>query len=327
MRRVIFRILAVVALGATTALLAGCGSGVGDSVANKPIPADTVALMHKMGLRENAPVLVRIFKRESELEIWKQRDDGRYALLKTYPICRWSGDLGPKLNQGDKQAPEGFYAVGMGQLNPRSNYHLSFNIGFPNALDKAYDRTGNFIMVHGDCRSAGCYAMTDALIEEIYAIVREALTGGQEKFQIQALPFRMTEENMKRYGTNKRWQAFWRDLKKGYDAFEQTRIPPKISVCERRYLVNVAFEGQTDRFGAADLCPPHHGYVPMIEETPQGPRIIEADAATANRYYAAQVTPADLRPESRPAAIAPAGTASLTSPQDLALRNSLAISR
>jgi murein L,D-transpeptidase YafK len=223
----------------TAFLLTACGGG-GVSPANLPIPQETLDLMQAKGLKASSPILVRIFKKESELEIWKRRDDGRYALLKTYPICRWSGKLGPKLKQGDKQAPEGFYTVNSWQMNPKSSYHLSFNLGYPNKLDKAYRRTGDFLMVHGNCRSAGCYAMTDVLIEEIYAIAREAFAGGQKKFQVQAMPFRMTDDNMKKYAKG-RWVGFWTDLKKGYDAFEITNIPPKIDVCERRYLVNAVF--------------------------------------------------------------------------------------
>ena len=90
------------------------------------------------------------------------------TIFKTYPICSYSGGLGPKIQQGDRQAPEGFYLVSLEQLNPRSKYYLAFNVGFPNAYDRAYGRTGSNIMVHGDCTSSGCYAMTDAVMEEIY---------------------------------------------------------------------------------------------------------------------------------------------------------------
>lgn len=324
MRRVVSAVLPAAALIVAALPLSGCGGGV--SPASLPIPAETKARMQKMGLRENAPIFVRIFKRESELEIWKQRDDGRYALLKTYPICKWSGDLGPKVRMGDKQAPEGFYTVAGQQMNPRSSYHLSFNLGFPNALDQAYQRTGDYLMVHGDCRSAGCYAMTDALIEEIYAIAREALAGGQEKFQVQALPFRMSDENMKRYA-DKRWQAFWGDLKRGYDAFELTRLPPKIDVCERRYLVNVSFGEAGRSVGASDACPPHRAFLPDIVETPQGPRIIEADASTATTFRAASREAAGSTLTAGHGDGRPVGAAALATPQDLALRQSLSLSR
>ena len=123
------------------------------------------------------------------MEIWKQNRDGEYALLKTYPICRWSGDLGPKKKQGDRQAPEGFYTITPGQMNPNSNYYLAFNTGYPNAYDRAWGYTGSELMVHGDCSSRGCYAMTDEQIQEIYALARESFFGGQKSFPA-CRPFR-----------------------------------------------------------------------------------------------------------------------------------------
>lgn len=301
-------------------ILTACGGGV--SPANMPIPQETLDLMQTQGLKKHSPIFVRIFKRESELEIWKQRDDGRYALLKTYPICKWSGNLGPKLKQGDKQAPEGFYMVKAYQMNPKSSYHLSFNLGYPNRLDKAYNRTGNFLMVHGNCRSAGCYAMTDVLIEEIYAIAREAFAGGQKKFQVQALPFRMSDENMKKFAKN-RWSGFWVDLKRGYDAFEMTSIPPKIDVCERRYLVNASFPSSITKIGAREICPPYKTFVPDIIETPEGPKIIQALMGSQNNGYRAS-NQATVRRHDRSRL---AGNRSFATPQSVALRNSMSISR
>lgn len=197
-------------------------------------------LLGRKGMQAGAPMFVRIFKEESELEVWKARDDGRFYHYKTYPICNWSGDLGPKVQQGDKQAPEGFYTVAKYQMNPNSSFHISFNLGYPNDYDKARNRTGNFLMVHGKCRSAGCYAMTDALIEEIYALARESFRNGQESFQVHAFPFRMTEANMVRHKKHK-WYRFWKTLKQGYDHFEEHRIPPNVVVCQKKYVVNVAW--------------------------------------------------------------------------------------
>ncbi len=199
-------------------------------------------LLGRKGMDQGAPIFVRIFKEESELEVWKARDDGRFYHFKTYPICNWSGDLGPKTAQGDRQAPEGFYNVSATQLNPNSQYYLAFNLGYPNAFDRSLKRTGNSLMVHGKCKSAGCYAMTDALIEEIYGLAREALKGGQDSFQVHAFPFRMTKANMARYQGNPNYK-FWRTLKQGYDFFETYRLPPQIAVCEHRYLVNVKLAG------------------------------------------------------------------------------------
>ncbi len=220
-------------------LLAGCSAAPQIAPADQPLTKQTLMLLGKKGMRVEAPIFVRIFKEESELEVWKQRDDGRFYHFKTYPVCNWSGDLGPKLKQGDKQAPEGFYRVAGNQLNPNSQFHVSFNLGYPNAYDKSLGRTGDFLMVHGKCKSAGCYAMTDALMEEIYGLARESLKGGQQAFEVHAFPFRMTDENMQRYRKSK-WIGFWRTLKKGYDHFEAHRVPPPIAVCEHRYIVNAS---------------------------------------------------------------------------------------
>src|SRR5262249_2448362 len=190
-----------------------------------------LALIEKKGMSKESPILARIFKEESELEIWKQDSTGQFALLKTYPICRWSGELGPKIKEGDRQAPEGFYTITPGQLNPNSSYYLSFNMAYPNAFDRAHGRTGAQLMVHGDCSSRGCYAMTDEQIGEIYALARESFFGGQHAFQIQAYPFRMTPLNMAKH-RNSPHLAFWKMLKQGYDHFEVSRHEPKVNVCD-----------------------------------------------------------------------------------------------
>jgi murein L,D-transpeptidase YafK len=239
-----FALMAPILLG-----LGGCFNFLGlggseDSVppAERQLPASTQALLAIKGMKQESPIFVRIFKEESELEVWKFKD-GRFQHFKTYPICAWSGGLGPKVQQGDRQAPEGFYTVSRTQLNPHSLYHLAFNIGFPNAYDSANGHSGSALMVHGDCKSAGCYAMTDAYIEEIYILAREAFNGGQTKFHVQALPFRMTAENMQRHKDSP-WYPFWLKLKDGYDAFEAAGKPPIVKVCSKQYLVNVSFHGQ-----------------------------------------------------------------------------------
>lgn len=140
---------------------------------NVPLSSELYALMSEKGVRKDSPLLIRSFKKESELEVWKQRGDGEYVLLKTYPICRWSGQLGPKKREGDRMTPEGFYHISPAQMNPNSSYYLSFNMGYPNAYDRAHGRTGAHLMVHGACSSMGCYSMTDDQIQDIYALVRE----------------------------------------------------------------------------------------------------------------------------------------------------------
>lgn len=189
----------------------------------------------KQSLREQNlalgnPVFLRIFKETSELEVWvAQSANTTFKLYKTYPICAYSGGLGPKLKEGDRQSPEGFYRVSRGQLNPQSNYHLSFNLGFPNAFDRHHGRTGSFLMVHGSCSSIGCYAMTNAGIEEIYLIVEAALDAGQTAVPVHAFPFRLTPANLERHASSP-WIGFWRQLQPAFDAFETTRRPPVISV-------------------------------------------------------------------------------------------------
>src|SRR6202042_1527729 len=230
--------LSVVVAGSLS--LAGCFTGEEGGYelptrASKALSPQMFALLDQKRMPKESPVLLRIFKEESELEVWKQDTSGRFELLKVYPICRWSGDLGPKVNEGDRQAPEGFYTITPGLMNPNSNYYLAINTGFPNAYDRANDRHGGFLMIHGDCSSRGCYAMTDEQIGEIYSLARESFLGGQPSFQIQAYPFRMTPANLARHRTNPH-MAFWKMLKIGNDHFEATHLEPKVDVCNRRYV-------------------------------------------------------------------------------------------
>lgn len=240
-------------------VLAGCN---GDTLstgakANRPIPDKLVAEIEAKNMDKGSPMLVRLFKQEAELEVWKQDRTGRFALLKTYPICRWSGDLGPKFKEGDRQAPEGFYSITPAQMNPTSAYYLSFNMGYPNAYDKAWGRTGSQLMVHGDCSSRGCYAMTDEQISEIYALGRESFFGGQSAFQVQAYPFRMTPQNMAKH-RNSPHMPFWKMIKEGNDAFEVTKQEPKVDFCEKKYVFNADKPENASRspvFRADAKCP------------------------------------------------------------------------
>ncbi len=191
-----------------------------------------------MGLKAGAPVLIRIFKASSELELWMERD-GAYALFAAYPICHWSGTLGPKLHEGDKQTPEGFYTLASRQLYRLGRWPLALNLGFPNAFDRKQKRDGSYILVHGGCSSVGCLAMTDPVIAEIYGLVKAALRGEQRYVPVHVFPFRMTEENLAAHG-GREWAGFWADLKEGYDSFERTHRAPRISVCEGRYRIEDA---------------------------------------------------------------------------------------
>jgi murein L,D-transpeptidase YafK len=253
-----FSILARFALvGAGAGLLAACqeSPGLGGPRAYQPIPAQTLALMSEKGTSKEAPIVIRTYKKEAEFEIWKKRSDGRYALLKTYPMCRWSGQLGPKVKEGDRQVPEGFYAITPGQMNPNSAYYLSFNVGYPNAYDRAHGASGGAIMVHGACSSAGCFSMTDQQIAEIYAIARESFAGGQREIQMQSYPFHMNAENFAKHRADPNI-AFWKQLKEGADNFEVTKAEPKVGVCGRHYVFNSTPENPGQRLEADAACPP-----------------------------------------------------------------------
>jgi len=195
------------------------------------------AALDKQGLRFGAPVFIRIFKLSSELEIWVEDDHGRFQKFRTYPICTFSGHLGPKIQTGDHQSPEGFYHVGQQQLNPWSQFHLAFNLGYPNRYDRSLGRTGSYLMVHGNCVSIGCYAMTDEGINEIYTLLATAIKQGQTNADVHIFPFRLTQEALSKYKTNP-WYAFWQNLKQGYDYFEHHKRPPNISVSNKRYLIH-----------------------------------------------------------------------------------------
>src|SRR6266702_4125626 len=230
--RSLIRALITSAALAAGVLLAGCNSDeislANNAKANQPVPPKLVADMAAKDMDLQSPMLVRLFKQEAELEVWKQDRSGRFGLLKTYPICRWSGDLGPKVREGDRQAPEGFYSINPGQMNPQSAYYLSFNTGYPNAYDKSLGHTGSQLMVHGDCSSRGCYAMTDEQIAEIYSLGRESFFGGQRAFQLQANPFKVTPQE------------------------------PKVDFCEKKYVFDAAKPPDATKdlvFDASAKCP------------------------------------------------------------------------
>jgi murein L,D-transpeptidase YafK len=213
-------------------------AGFGLSLPGTPDLGNLSRRLAANGVALGSPVFVRIFKREFELELWLLRD-GRFHRFAVYPICRWSGRIGPKLAHGDRQAPEGFYTVDERALNPASRWHRSFNLGFPNAFDRAHGRTGSLLMVHGGCSSIGCFAMTNRVIDEIWSLVTAALRNGQQRFQVQVFPFRMTERNFERHLSSE-FAGFWRELKAGHDLFEASLLPPRVGVCDGHYNFEVA---------------------------------------------------------------------------------------
>jgi murein L,D-transpeptidase YafK len=253
-----FRHFAYVSLMALA--LAGCNDALETTqidlskVKNKveqPLPSRILAEMSAKGMDRNSPIMIRIFKEEGALEIWKAKTDNRFDKIADYKICAWSGRLGPKVKQGDRQAPEGFYNLSRANLNPNSKYYLAINTGFPNRYDAVNGRSGTDLMIHGACSSSGCYSMTDQQVLEIYAFARDALKGGQQTVQLQAFPFRMTADNMVKHRMNENID-FWKMLKVGYDNFEVTKRPPEVNVCEKKYVFNQQTSGV---FNPGGKCP------------------------------------------------------------------------
>jgi len=297
-------VLTIIRMGGFAALallLSACVSTVldVDGKATQPIPAAILGDMSRKSMTPSAPILVRIFKQESELEIWKRDRSGKFALLKTYPMCRWSGKLGPKKENGDRQAPEGFYHVSAGMLNPNSQYYLSFNLGYPNKLEAALGYSGEALMVHGACSSSGCYALTDEGVSEIYAVAREALKGGQGSFQVQAFPFRMTPQNMAENRNDPNF-PFWSDLKQGYDSFEVTRRQPKVSYCEGRYVFDKEFEG-AEPHDVLAACPPAlNATAPLVAARTQSDRLaVEGLLSAGSTLSAHSYTDGGMHPSFR----------------------------
>jgi murein L,D-transpeptidase YafK len=271
-----------------------------------PIPSDTLALMAARHTSPGAPILMRLYKKESELEVWKKTRDGRFVLLKTFPICRWSGQLGPKTHQGDRQAPEGFYTVTPGQMNPNSSYYLSFNIGYPNAYDRAHGATGAHLMVHGACTSAGCFAMTDTAIRELYALAREAFAGGQRAFQFQSYPFRMTAQNMARYRSDPN-VPFWRQLKEGSDRFEATGLEPTVGVSSGRYAFAPFKDPAKEALAVARRSEEESRIATLVAEGSASLRVTYADGGQHPSFAALTRRGVSLGDVSRPETIALAG--------------------
>ncbi|WP_045855831.1 L,D-transpeptidase family protein [Teredinibacter purpureus] len=191
--------------------------------------------LQSKNLALETPLFIRIFKQPGVLEVWKENALGKFELFKRYNTCYFSGALGPKTRQGDLQSPEGFYFVPPASLNPWSRYHLSFNLGYPNAYDRSHGRTGSALMVHGRCVSIGCYAMTNAYINEIYTLLAAALRGGQPFVRVHIFPFHLTDEKLKPY-QHHQWYEFWKNLKEGYDFFESHKVPPNVTVEASRYV-------------------------------------------------------------------------------------------
>jgi murein L,D-transpeptidase YafK len=225
----IMKMAAIVA--ATSISLSSCAPGGGTPDIPHPPPLEQRLATHD--LRAGAAVFIRVFKTENRLELWLRHGD-QFRLFETYPICKWSGRLGPKLNEGDGQAPEGFYVVTPSQMNAHSHYHRAFNLGFPNAFDRASGRTGSNIMIHGGCGSVGCYAMTDGQIDEIFNLMKAAFANGQQAIDVDVLPFSPTPLALTAHA-NDPAAPFWKTLAMGEAAFKRTGRPSAVYTCGKTY--------------------------------------------------------------------------------------------
>lgn len=284
------------------------------------------------GLSKGRAIYIRIFKAESELELWMQNGGGSFSRLAIYPICHWTGSIGPKLKEGDKQSPEGFYSVGVRQTRLVGRWRQAFNLGFPNRHDQLLDRSGSYILIHGGCSSTGCFAMTDAVQEEIYDLARAALASGQERFQVHIFPFRMTDANLAQHADHE-WAHTWADLKPAYDSFERTHIPPRVALCGVRYKVADGLPGETgsaearlpilrpppgERTGGATLVADSEGnwLEPLCQLDDEARRRPNTIAATAELTTATLPTPtaAPKEPVKPPLSIAAPETSAVAEP-------------
>lgn len=239
----------------------------GDTVL--PGTPDTAAFPDRLaaaGQKVGNPIFIRIFKAEAELEVWMQKDkDGPYERFATYPVCNWSGTLGPKLAEGDKQTPEGFYTITRRQLHRIGRWPRSLNLGFPNVYDRSLARTGSYILVHGGCSSVGCFAMTNPVIEEIYRLTQAAIVKGQSHVPVHVFPFRMTEAALRKHADNE-WHGFWENLKQGFDAFEASHVPPRVRVCDGRYHFDRVAPGEVGAPSPLKPCGETIAAVQALEE-------------------------------------------------------------
>lgn len=261
-----------------------------------PDPKTLTARLAAVGVLPGDPVMIRIFKQESELEIWMQRG-ATYTRFATYPICYFSGGLGPKQREGDRQTPEGFYTIT--ELHDGGRWPRSLDVNFPNALDVSLGRSGYAILIHGGCNSIGCFAMTNAVNAEIYDLVAAAFAAGSTGVPVQIFPFRMTEENLVTYAAGSKWLEYWSRLKQGYDSFERTHLPPRVEACNQRYLI-----ADRETVGAADrapACAPPPGAIvdALVGPPPQPPAATEVAAAAVAEAKLVQTSAPDTAAKPR----------------------------
>lgn len=203
--------------------------------AYKEKKSNTTALLTNMEIDKNQlKIYLRAFKSEKEIELWgKNKSDLKYTLIKTYDVCRTSGELGPKRKQGDLQIPEGFYHIN--RFNPQSNFYLSLGINYPNKSDRVLGnkaKLGGDIFIHGACVTVGCLPITNDLIKELYIFCVEARNNGQTNIPVTIFPSKLSAKEFAgltdKYSSDSDKIGLWTDLKKGYDYFNKTNQLPTI---------------------------------------------------------------------------------------------------
>ena len=286
--------------------LAGCGGIMPKSSslrATQSLKQSVVDKMKAMGTSPGQATMIRIIKEENALEVWKRTAAGGFKFFKTYEICAYSGTFGPKVKEGDRQAPEGFYNITPALMNPNSSYYLSFDTGFPNKFDRAHGRTGSNLMVHGDCSSRGCYSMTDEAIAEIYAIVRESFAGGNAAVQLQIYPFRMTPQKLAAHSGDANI-SFWHNIKEGYDRFELAKVPASWDVCEKKYVFDLKREDDQP-LDAVAACPPRGNdplLAALIAKQAADDKLYQAEIAAIGNREAAKLAAAKAEADVKAAA-------------------------
>ena len=202
-----------------------------ESVAEREI--DLAKEFSEKGLKLGSPVFLRVYKQTSEMELWVQQGP-RYELFKIYKICRWSGGLGPKFYEGDRQSPEGLYRITTSDLIVNQRWDRAMNINYPNNFDQVNGRGGSSILIHGGCGSIGCFAIQNQNVEEVYGAVRAALRNSQAYVPVLTLPFRYSALAPEKEDTL-HMSEFWSDLRRADLLFERDKLPPIAWICDGRY--------------------------------------------------------------------------------------------
>lgn len=225
----------------STDRVASARARIGDALRDKVLAAGAPWPPRELYLRATKH---DIGSGKGHVEVWGGDGRERLRLIVRHPLCALSGVLGPKRREGDLQIPEGFYRVAA--LNPRSSFHLSLRIDYPNASDQIRNRRidtkaplGGDIMVHGSCVTIGCLPIDDDPIEEVYLLVNEVFP--QATVPIHIFPRPLDDMGLAALlatSPAEEVRALWTELHAGWQAFETTRRVPAVRVAENgRYIV------------------------------------------------------------------------------------------